>query len=273
MQTTQENGAKQGKIAEWRFELRDAIKTRVRLERESLSLTARSMDVHRERLGQRLLCWEAGRGFPDAEDMQWLWKLGFDLHYVLLGERDEALMCKASRDKIASTTGEKVAIGLRLLEERIRLGYENLAIAAEWFGVTKASLGSWERGESMPRADQLIAAVRHKEYDAHYVITGVRSNRAAKAVVGLQEWRTELHMNATQAWEMVGGRILMERRRLGMTLEQLAERVGVIASTIRKWESGDPLSGEYLYRLVGAGMNPGYLLLGTTLDPAVAGQV
>ncbi|MFT0531622.1 helix-turn-helix domain-containing protein [Castellaniella hirudinis] len=67
-------------------------------------------------------------------------------------------------------------IGMRLREERERLGYAQPAFA-EIAGSKKRTLIDWEKGVSSPTAVQL-AELAKVGVDVLYVLTGKRSNRA-----------------------------------------------------------------------------------------------
>ena len=73
--------------------------------------------------------------------------------------------------------GNKELIGIRLKEERERLGYSQSAFAA-LVGVTRKTLFGYESAERFPAGDAL-AAWFDEGLDVTYVLSGERSNRAS----------------------------------------------------------------------------------------------
>ena len=46
-------------------------------------------------------------------------------------------------------------------------------------------------------------------------------------------------MNTTKQPQLDGGRLKAERARLGLTLRQVADQIGVVPNTVLRWERGD----------------------------------
>lgn len=68
-----------------------------------------------------------------------------------------AFLCYVS--DMAETETLAHAIGRRIQQQRAELGLSQRAMAQD-LGVTHATIGQWERGESLPELERLIEVVR-----------------------------------------------------------------------------------------------------------------
>lgn len=135
----------------------------------------------------------------------------------------------------------------RLAEERKRLGLnqEDLGALA---GVSKMSQLNYEKGVRKPDTDYLIALAAHG-VDASYLLTGLRSFDPS----------TTSH---PQPADTLPARLQQERKRLGLTFGQLADKAGVERLAVQRWEEGEfPPTAPELQRLHAAGVDVAYVLL------------
>ena len=101
-------------------------------------------------------------------------------------------------------------VGDRLRNERLRRGMTQQELA-EYFGIYHYNLSKWEQGLRTPRP--------------HYLRR-------------LREWFQEDVPSHTFRIEGVGDRTRNERRRRGMTQQELADYLGVFKHTLYRWERG-----------------------------------
>ncbi|QXZ10257.1 helix-turn-helix domain-containing protein [Comamonas sp. Y33R10-2] len=135
----------------------------------------------------------------------------------------------------------------RLREERKRLGLSQTELG-ELGGVSKNAQSNYETGSRLPDVGYLVA-LKSGGVDIAYLLSGDRS---------FDPNRT----NHAQSVGTVAGRLLQERKRLGLTIGQLAEKAGVERLALMKWEEGEyrPDSAA-LQQLHAAGVDVAYVLL------------
>ena len=141
----------------------------------------------------------------------------------------------------------RVILGQRLKQERERLALSQ-AVMAE-YGATKArTYQDWERGLASVNAE-FLARVSVHGVDAHYVLTGLRSFDPCAT--------THDQPAATLA-----ARLVQERKRLDLTLGQLADKAGVDRLALLKFEEGEfSPDAKALQQLHAVGVDVGYVLL------------
>ncbi len=72
----------------------------------------------------------------------------------------------------------------------------------------------------------------------------------------------------------VGGRIVEAREAAGLSVEAVANRVGVKASTVAKWERGSAPRSNRIVSLAGVlGVTPTWLLMGHGTEPREASEL
>jgi transcriptional regulator with XRE-family HTH domain len=144
-------------------------------------------------------------------------------------------------------SGNLLYIGERLRSERARLGLSQGAVA-EICGINKATPSTWEKGSQTPNAAVLAVLAGHG-FDVLFITTGVRAFDPSTA--------THPHPADT-----LPARLEQERKRLGLTLGQLADKAGVERLAVQKWEEGEfPPTAPELQRLHAAGVDVAYVLL------------
>lgn len=141
----------------------------------------------------------------------------------------------------------RVIFGERLRQERDRLGLSQAQMAD--LGCTKArTYQDWERGLASVNAE-FLARISVHGVDAQYVLTGLRAFDPS----------TTSH---PQPADTLPARLEQERKRLGLTLGQLADKAGVERLALQKWEEGEfPPTAPELQRLHAAGVDVAYVLL------------
>lgn len=120
----------------------------------------------------------------------------------------------------------RLEIGVRLREERERLGFSQQAFA-EIGGASKRSQVEWEKGAQVPNAE-FLAHIATRGADVTYIVTGVRAQSAKEIEADLERYG--------MAWE---------------TLEMALEATGREMSPAKKRKAADAL-----YRASKAQMAP-----------------
>ncbi|UAN04814.1 helix-turn-helix domain-containing protein [Achromobacter mucicolens] len=120
----------------------------------------------------------------------------------------------------------RLEIGVRLREERERLGFSQQAFA-EIGGASKRSQVEWEKGAQVPNAE-FLAHIATRGADVTYIVTGVRTLSAKEMEADLDRYG--------MAWE---------------TLEMALEATGRKMSPAKKRKAADAL-----YRASKAQMAP-----------------
>lgn len=140
----------------------------------------------------------------------------------------------------------------RLLSERKRLGLNQEGFGA-LAGVSKITQLNYEKGLRKPDSDYLEALVR-SGVDVNFLLTGLRSFNANAAVH--EEPAPDL-----------SGRLKQERKRLGLTVGQLAEKAGLDRVALLKWEDGEYVpDANALLKLYAAGVDVPFVLLSLKTD-------
>lgn len=135
----------------------------------------------------------------------------------------------------------------RLKEERKRLGL-NQETFGTVAGVSQMSQLNYEKGARKPDADYLMAIAKHG-VDVAYLLTGLRS---------FDPCATE----HAQPAPTLAARLQQERKRLQMTVGQLADKAGVDRLALMKFEDGEfAPDAKALQQLHGVGVDVGYVLL------------
>ena len=137
---------------------------------------------------------------------------------------------------------------LRGLRKNRRLTMQEAAQAAD---INRSTLHRWESGQVQPRLSELEALL-------HALNASPPQRKQAVALVEAPRARTLVRLELAQMAEQTGlgplphgGDLLRAMRlRRGLSLEDVALRVGVTTSTLRRWEKADSWpSVENLHRL------------------------
>ena len=137
----------------------------------------------------------------------------------------------------------------RLIVERKRLGLNQEAFAA-LAGISKFTQLNYEKGTRKPDSDYL-AALGEQGVDIPFLLTGTRSFDPSARPVGLEP-----------AGETIAARLQQERKRLGLTIGQLADKAGVDRLALMKFEEGEfAPDAKALQQLHAVGVDVGYVLL------------
>ncbi|EON15010.1 helix-turn-helix domain-containing protein [Pandoraea sp. SD6-2] len=104
-------------------------------------------------------------------------------------------------------------IGIRLREERLRLGYSQTEFAALG-GASKRSQIDWESGKTSPTAE-VLAVLTEVGVDALYVLTGTRSVQVKSALTWEEQALLENYRHSSPGDQAV-------IRRMGLALSKPA---------------------------------------------------
>jgi transcriptional regulator with XRE-family HTH domain len=126
---------------------------------------------------------------------------------------------------------------LRQQRKARRLTLEQTARAA---GISRVTLNRWETGANQPRVAELEAVLKALDTDA-------RQRRKALTLIEAPRARTLVRQEVNRIAEQVnlgpmphGGSLLEAmRQRRGLSLEALAQRMGVTTLTLRRWEKAE----------------------------------
>ena len=137
----------------------------------------------------------------------------------------------------------------RLIVERKRLGLNQEAFAA-LAGISKFTQLNYEKGTRKPDSDYL-AALGNQGVDIPFLLTGTRSFDPSARPSGLEP-----------AGETIAARLQQERKRVGLTIGQLADKSGVDRLALLKFEEGEfAPDAKALQQLHAVGVDVGYVLL------------
>lgn len=137
----------------------------------------------------------------------------------------------------------------RLIVERKRLGLNQEDFGA-LAGISKFTQLNYEKGTRKPDSDYL-AALGSEGVDIPFLLTGTRSFDPSVRPAGLEP-----------AGETIAQRLQQERKRLDLTIGQLAEKSGVDRLALLKFEEGEfAPDAKALQQLHAVGVDVGYVLL------------
>jgi len=152
----------------------------------------------------------------------------------------------------------------RLREERKRLGLSQEAFASLG-GVSKNTQSNYETGANLPDVGYLNT-IRGFGVDSGYVLTGIRTFDPSA-------------IEHAQPAATLAARLVQERKRLELTVGQLAAKSGVDRLALLKFEEGEfAPDAKALQQLHAVGVDVGYVLLSLRAgaaggDVGVAGAV
>lgn len=123
--------------------------------------------------------------------------------------------------------------------------------AAQQAGIHRATLDRWEKGRTQPRLSELEALLSVLDVNAKQQHQALRLIDAPRAVRQIRQEVTRFAEQTGLAAMPHGGDLLRAlRTRLGLSLEEAANRIQISAGTLRRWEKREvwpPL--EQLHRL------------------------
>ncbi|PZP65500.1 MAG: transcriptional regulator [Delftia acidovorans] len=135
----------------------------------------------------------------------------------------------------------------RLREERKRLGLSQEAFASLG-GVSKNTQSNYETGANLPDVGYLNT-IRGFGVDSGYVLTGIRTFDPSA-------------IEHAQPAATLAARLVQERKRLELTVGQLAAKSGVDRLALLKFEEGEfAPDAKALQQLHAVGVDVGYVLL------------
>lgn len=122
---------------------------------------------------------------------------------------------------------------------------KTLEEVARELNIGTSLLGMYERGERMPPPDKLALLADYYEVTVDFLLGRTPDQRSAMNVV--EDSKAGVDDPNRQIWKTIGGRIRHFRRNQGLSVDGLAQRVGVARQQIVRMEAG--LAGTPLPRL------------------------
>ena len=135
-------------------------------------------------------------------------------------------------------------VGRILRTCRTNIG-KTLEKVARELNIGTSVLGMYERGERLPPPDKLAMLADYYEVTVDFLLGRTPDQRSAMNIVA--DSKAGVDDSNRQIWKPIGGRIRHFRRNQGMSVDGLAQRVGVARQQIVRMEAG--LTGAPLPRL------------------------
>ena len=134
----------------------------------------------------------------------------------------------------------ELGILLESLRKVRRLSRRALALRA---GVSHTTIGNWESGFSLPRLPELLQVLVALESSSEQQQRAIQLLERPRALVHLRRRYREAPAETPVPLPLCQGDLLRAlRARRGWTLERVAERLGVAARTVSRWERGELLT-------------------------------
>lgn len=169
--------------------------------------------------------------------------------HVVSGDRllQDAMYFAQFFGKVNRFTKKMDEFSQRLREERKRLGLSQEAFASLG-GVSKNTQSNYETGANLPDVGYLNT-IRGFGVDSGYVLTGIRTFDPSA-------------IEHAQPAATLAARLVQERKRLELTVGQLAAKSGVDRLALLKFEEGEfAPDAKALQQLHAVGVDVGYVLL------------